>query len=82
MRETRWQRAWQGSVRRPHQRRGPWTGCSDTLLRDADQDVVILCNEGSASPLAVAQLEEPGLHRVADLIGGYRAWLADGLPTA
>ncbi|WP_236537616.1 rhodanese-like domain-containing protein [Spiractinospora alimapuensis] len=50
-------------------------------LQGADQDVVVLCNEGYASTLAVAQLTDLGLTRVADLIGGYRAWHAAGLPT-
>jgi rhodanese-related sulfurtransferase len=47
-----------------------------------DGQVVILCAEGYASSLAAAALHELGLSRTTDVIGGYRAWQAAGLPTA
>jgi rhodanese-related sulfurtransferase len=47
----------------------------------ADLAVVVVCNEGYASSLAAADLRRLGLHRATDLIGGYRAWQAAGLPT-
>jgi rhodanese-related sulfurtransferase len=40
-----------------------------------DLRVVIVCNEGYSSSLAAATLQELGLHRATDLIGGYQAWL-------
>ncbi|WP_216215822.1 rhodanese-like domain-containing protein [Amycolatopsis aidingensis] len=43
--------------------------------------VVVLCNEGYASSLAAAEVRRLGLTGVRDLVGGYRAWLAAGLPT-
>jgi rhodanese-related sulfurtransferase len=46
-----------------------------------DQRVVILCNEGYASSLAAASLADLGFARAADVVGGFQAWLADGLPT-
>lgn len=46
-----------------------------------DQSVIIVCNEGYASSLAAATLQDLGLHRATDLIGGFRAWRAAGLPT-
>ena len=46
-----------------------------------DLQVVLVCNEGYASSLAAATLQEVGLHRATDLDGGYRAWKAAGLPT-
>jgi rhodanese-related sulfurtransferase len=57
---------------------------SDARLPVADYDlhVIVVCNEGYASSLAAASLQELGLHRATDLIGGYRAWRAAGLPTA
>ncbi|GHD50215.1 rhodanese-like domain-containing protein [Streptomyces galbus] len=45
-----------------------------------DLRIVVLCNEGYASSLAVASLHELGLHRATDLIGGFQAWRAEGLP--
>jgi rhodanese-related sulfurtransferase len=41
-----------------------------------DRRVVIVCNEGYASVLAVASLRRLGLTNVTDLEGGYRAWRA------
>ncbi|WP_326768228.1 rhodanese-like domain-containing protein [Streptomyces sp. NBC_01591] len=45
-----------------------------------DLRVVVVCNEGYASSLAVASLRQLGLHRATDLIGGFQAWRAAGLP--
>lgn len=46
----------------------------------AETVVVVVCNEGYASSLAAADLRRLGLSRAADLVGGFRAWAADGLP--
>ncbi|MGW2864238.1 rhodanese-like domain-containing protein [Streptomyces sp. SDr-06] len=45
-----------------------------------DLRVVVICNEGYASSLAAVSLRQLGLHRATDLIGGYQAWRAAGLP--
>ncbi len=45
------------------------------------QPIVVLCNEGYASSLAAATLAALGFVTVVDVIGGYQAWRADGLPT-
>lgn len=42
--------------------------------------VVVLCNEGYASSLAVRSLQALGLTDVTDLDGGFQAWRAAGLP--
>ncbi|MEV7084302.1 rhodanese-like domain-containing protein [Streptomyces sp. NPDC093085] len=42
--------------------------------------VVVVCNEGYASSLAAASLRQLGLHRATDLVGGFQAWRAEGLP--
>ncbi|MFJ2024648.1 rhodanese-like domain-containing protein [Streptomyces sp. NPDC087897] len=42
--------------------------------------IIVLCNEGYASSLAVASLRQLGLRRATDLIGGFQAWRAAGLP--
>lgn len=46
----------------------------------ADTPVVVVCNEGYSSSLAARDLKRIGVRRASDLIGGYRAWLAAGLP--
>jgi rhodanese-related sulfurtransferase len=43
---------------------------------DHDQRIVIVCNEGYSSSLAAASLQDLGLRRATDLIGGFQAWLA------
>ena len=47
---------------------------------DHDIDVVLLCDEGYCSSLAAARLHELGLHRATDVIGGFQAWRAEGMP--
>jgi rhodanese-related sulfurtransferase len=43
-------------------------------IADYDLHVIVLCQEGYASSLAAATLQELGLHRATDVIGGYAAW--------
>jgi rhodanese-related sulfurtransferase len=45
-----------------------------------DLQVVVLCSEGYTSSLAAAALADLGLHRATDVVGGFRAWTAAGLP--
>jgi rhodanese-related sulfurtransferase len=45
-----------------------------------DLRVVVICNEGYASSLAAASLRQLGLRRATDLVGGFQAWRAAGLP--
>ena len=42
--------------------------------------VIVLCSEGYSSSLAAASLQEIGLVNATDMIGGFRAWKAAGLP--
>ncbi|MEU3664053.1 rhodanese-like domain-containing protein [Streptomyces sp. NPDC032940] len=48
--------------------------------RGHDLRVVVVCNEGYASSLAAESLHRLGLHRATDLVGGFQAWRAAGLP--
>ncbi|MGE5828658.1 MAG: rhodanese-like domain-containing protein [Micromonosporaceae bacterium] len=41
---------------------------------------IILCDEGFSSSLAAASLQRLGLRQATDVIGGFRAWRAAGLP--
>ena len=57
---------------------------SDARLPEAtgyDVDVIVLCSEGYTSSLAADALRSLGLHRATDVIGGFSAWAAAGLPT-
>ncbi|MFE9247904.1 rhodanese-like domain-containing protein [Streptomyces sp. NPDC007088] len=42
--------------------------------------VVVICNEGYASSLAAESLQRLGLREATDLVGGFQAWRAAGLP--
>jgi rhodanese-related sulfurtransferase len=44
-------------------------------------DVVVLCSEGYTSSLAADALRSLGLTSASDVVGGYQAWVAAGLPT-
>lgn len=44
-----------------------------------DLQVIVFCSEGYTSSLAAAALQEIGLWRATDIVGGYRAWQAAGL---
>ena len=43
-------------------------------VTDHDIRIIIVCNEGYSSSLAAASLQDLGLHRATDLIGGFQAW--------
>jgi rhodanese-related sulfurtransferase len=47
-----------------------------------DRRLVLLCAHGFSSSLAAASLVDLGFARVADVIGGFEAWLRAGLPVA
>ena len=45
-------------------------------VTDHDQRVIVVCDEGYTSSLAAASLQDLGLHRATDVIGGYQQWRA------
>ena len=54
---------------------------SDARLPQAvgdDVEWVVLCSEGYTSSLAAVALQDLGLHRATDVIGGYHALAAAG----
>jgi rhodanese-related sulfurtransferase len=55
---------------------------SDARLPQAAYDarVLVLCQEGYSSSLAADALVRLGVHRATDVIGGFHAWQAAGLP--
>jgi rhodanese-related sulfurtransferase len=56
---------------------------SDARLPIASYDlhVIVLCSEGYTSSLAAAALQQVGVRRATDVIGGFQAWRAAGLAT-
>ena len=55
---------------------------SDARIPEAvgdDVEWVVLCSEGYTSSLAAAALQDLGLHRATDVIGGYHALVAAGV---
>jgi len=46
-----------------------------------DLQVIVFCSEGYTSSLAAAALQQLGLWRATDIIGGMKAWREEGLPT-
>jgi rhodanese-related sulfurtransferase len=55
---------------------------SDARLPQAvsdDVEWVILCSEGYTSSLAAAALQDLGLHRATDVVGGYHALVTAGM---
>jgi rhodanese-related sulfurtransferase len=55
---------------------------SESHIPQASHDawVILFCNEGYASSLAATSLHAVGVTAATDIIGGYRAWRAAGLP--
>ena len=47
---------------------------------DAEVRVIVICAEGYSSSLAAASLMDLGLVNATDVIGGFEAWEAAGLP--
>ena len=50
------------------------------VASDHDIQVIVFCSEGYSSSLAAIALQDLGLHRATDMIGGFQAWKAMGLP--
>jgi rhodanese-related sulfurtransferase len=56
---------------------GEWR---DERIADPDRRVILFCNQGFSSSLAAVTLRELGIVRATDMIGGFEAWAAAGLP--
>ena len=52
----------------------------DPSLARPEARQVLICNEGYQSSLAAATLQQCGLRHATDVIGGFQAWRAAGLP--
>jgi len=58
----------------------PSSGYDDPALSDLARPVILICAHGYSSSLAAATLRDLGFVSVADVIGGFEAWSAAGLP--
>lgn len=59
----------------------PTSGWEDPEVVARTGPVIVMCDEGFASSLAAATLVDLGIRDAVDMIGGYQAWKAAGLPT-
>jgi rhodanese-related sulfurtransferase len=50
------------------------------VATDHEVQVIVFCSEGYTSSLAAAALQDLGLWRATDMVGGFQAWRAAGLP--
>ncbi len=50
------------------------------VATDHGVQVIVFCSEGYTSSLAAAALQDLGLWRATDIVGGFHAWRATGLP--
>jgi rhodanese-related sulfurtransferase len=59
-------------------------GCDARLpwVTGYDHRIIVICLDGYTSSLAAAALQDLGLRRATDVIGGFHAWTAAGLPCA
>jgi rhodanese-related sulfurtransferase len=57
----------------------PWRNAHFTSL---DDELVVLCDHGYSSSLVASVLVRLGYRHVADVRGGFEAWLLDGLPVS
>jgi rhodanese-related sulfurtransferase len=60
----------------------PSSDAHDERVGGLERHVIVMCDEGYQSSLAAATLQQLGFARATDLVGGFQAWRAAGLPVA
>jgi rhodanese-related sulfurtransferase len=60
----------------------PASEARDERIGGLERHLVVMCDEGYQSSLAAATLQRLGFARATDLVGGFQAWRAAGLPVA
>ena len=58
----------------------PDSGYANPHITTIDCRLVLFCAQGFSSSFAAASLRELGCSRATDVVGGYEAWKAAGLP--
>jgi rhodanese-related sulfurtransferase len=64
-----------------------WRVAPDSTSRNphvggVESELIVLCDHGYSSILAAAMLVDLGFTRAGDVVGGFAAWRAAGLPVA
>ena len=50
------------------------------VAEHGESELIVLCNHGYSSIFSAATLVDLGFTRAGDVVGGFRAWRAAGLP--
>ena len=58
----------------------PDSGYQNPVLAGKEDRLILICREGYSSSLAAVRLHELGFVNTTDVIGGFAAWEAAGLP--
>lgn len=58
----------------------PASGHQDPAVAGRDRRIVLYCADGFSSSLAAVTLQDLGFAGATDLIGGFNAWAAAGMP--
>jgi rhodanese-related sulfurtransferase len=58
----------------------PESGHQEPALAGKEDRLILFCHEGYSSSLAAVRLQELGYPNTTDVIGGFTAWAAAGLP--
>ena len=58
----------------------PESGHQNPALSGKEDRLILICREGYSSSLAAVRLHELGFVNTTDVIGGFAAWVAAGLP--
>jgi rhodanese-related sulfurtransferase len=61
-------------------RADPASSSHDPVFADQHRQVIVMCDEGYQSSLVAATLQRLGFARATDVVGGFQAWRAHGLP--
>ena len=61
-------------------RADPESGYCNPRVARFDAHLILICAEGYSSSLAAAALQDLGFARATDVVGGFEAWKAAGLP--
>ena len=60
----------------------PSSEARDDRVGGLERRLIVMCDEGYQSSLAAATLQQLGFAAATDLVGGFQAWRAAGLPVA
>lgn len=58
----------------------PESGHQSPALAGREDRIILICHEGYSSSLAASRLHDLGFTNTTDVVGGFVAWAAAGLP--